>query len=121
MAIERGKRLAPIPNPEAKPLIADNTADFICGNVGRCLVRSVSYFLIQFKFTLLILIIDSFFALYVYLYNYFRSGSNLGLFNLLASFENFIKSSTLFIFSFIFSNDSLKSSYVVITSLIALW
>ena len=28
----------PIPNPEAKPLIADNTADFICGNVGRCLV-----------------------------------------------------------------------------------
>ena len=27
-----------IPNPEAKPLIADNTADFICGNVGRCLV-----------------------------------------------------------------------------------
>ena len=28
----------PIPNPEAKPLFADNTADFICGNVGRCLV-----------------------------------------------------------------------------------
>ena len=29
----------PIPNPEAKPLIADNTAGFTCGNVGRCLVR----------------------------------------------------------------------------------
>ena len=28
----------PIPNPEAKPLIADNTAPFRCGNVGRCLV-----------------------------------------------------------------------------------
>ena len=28
----------PIPNPEAKPLIADNTAGFTCGNVGRCLV-----------------------------------------------------------------------------------
>ncbi len=27
-----------IPNPEAKPLIADNTAPFRCGNVGRCLV-----------------------------------------------------------------------------------
>ena len=25
----------PIPNPEAKLFIADNTADFICGNVGR--------------------------------------------------------------------------------------
>jgi D-sedoheptulose 7-phosphate isomerase len=38
VAIERGKRLVPIPNPEAKPLIADNTASFRCGNVGRCLV-----------------------------------------------------------------------------------
>ncbi len=28
----------PIPNPEAKPLIADNTASFRCGNVGRRLV-----------------------------------------------------------------------------------
>ena len=28
----------PIPNPEAKPLIADNTAPFRCGNVSRCLV-----------------------------------------------------------------------------------
>ena len=28
----------PIPNPEAKPLFADNTAGFTCGNVGRCLV-----------------------------------------------------------------------------------
>ena len=25
----------PIPNPEAKLFIADNTADCICGNVGR--------------------------------------------------------------------------------------
>ena len=33
-----GETPGPIPNPEAKPLIADNTADFICGNVGRCLV-----------------------------------------------------------------------------------
>ena len=28
----------PIPNPEAKPLIADNTAPVRCGNVGRRLV-----------------------------------------------------------------------------------
>ena len=28
----------PIPNPEAKLLIADNTAPFRCGNVSRCLV-----------------------------------------------------------------------------------
>ena len=28
----------PIPNPEAKPLIADNTRPFRAGNVGRCLV-----------------------------------------------------------------------------------
>ena len=28
----------PIPNPEAKPLIADNTDPFRIGNVGRCLV-----------------------------------------------------------------------------------
>ena len=27
-----------IPNPEAKPLIADNTCPFRIGNVGRCLV-----------------------------------------------------------------------------------
>ena len=26
-----------IPNPEAKPLIADNTDSFRVGNVGRCL------------------------------------------------------------------------------------
>ena len=34
-----GETPGPIPNPEAKPLIADNTASFRCGNVGRCLVR----------------------------------------------------------------------------------
>jgi hypothetical protein len=45
VAIERGKRLVPIPNPEAKPLIADNTASFRCGNVGRCLVDQFSYLL----------------------------------------------------------------------------
>ena len=33
----------PIPNPEAKPLIADNTASFRCGNVGRCLVDHNSF------------------------------------------------------------------------------
>ena len=41
----------PIPNPEAKPLIADNTAGFTCGNVGRCLVDSVFlFFYFQFLF-----------------------------------------------------------------------
>ena len=41
-----GETPGPIPNPEAKPLIADNTAGFTCGNVGRCLVRQslTSYF-----------------------------------------------------------------------------
>ena len=34
-----GETPGPIPNPEAKPLIADNTAPFRCGNVGRCLVN----------------------------------------------------------------------------------
>lgn len=33
-----------IPNPEAKPLIADNTASFRCGNVGRCLVNQFNLF-----------------------------------------------------------------------------
>ena len=39
-----GETPGPIPNPEAKPLIADNTAPFRCGNVGRCLVISHFYF-----------------------------------------------------------------------------
>ena len=33
-----------IPNPEAKPPIADNTASFRCGNVGRRLVHRIYYF-----------------------------------------------------------------------------
>ncbi len=33
-----GEMPGPIPNPEAKPLIADNTYPFRIGNVGRCLV-----------------------------------------------------------------------------------
>ena len=33
-----GETPGPIPNPEAKPLIADNTYPFRIGNVGRCLV-----------------------------------------------------------------------------------
>ena len=36
-----GETPGPIPNPEAKPLIADNTAPFRCGNVGRCLVTVI--------------------------------------------------------------------------------
>ena len=42
----------PIPNPEAKPLIADNTADCICGNVGRCLVDHFLPFLTLIYFYL---------------------------------------------------------------------
>ena len=34
----------PIPNPEAKPLIADNTDPFRIGNVGRCLVNRFIHF-----------------------------------------------------------------------------
>ena len=45
-----GETPGPIPNPEAKPLIADNTAGFTCGNVGRCLVGRF--------FTLIFLFID---------------------------------------------------------------
>ena len=33
-----GETPGPIPNPEAKPLFADNTYPFRIGNVGRCLV-----------------------------------------------------------------------------------
>ena len=40
-----GETPGPIPNPEAKPLIADNTAGCTCGNVGRCLVRQFFNFL----------------------------------------------------------------------------
>lgn len=45
-----------IPNPEAKPLIADNTDPYRVGNVGRCLVdHFYSYFLqINFKLNLII-------------------------------------------------------------------
>ena len=32
---------SPIPNLEVKHLCADNTADFICGNVGRCQLLSI--------------------------------------------------------------------------------
>ena len=35
----------PIPNPEAKPLIADNTRPFRIGNVGRCLVGQIYFFI----------------------------------------------------------------------------
>ena len=38
----------PIPNPEAKPLIADNTAPFRCGNVGRCLVGQFLIYFLNF-------------------------------------------------------------------------
>ncbi len=41
----------PIPNPEAKPLIADNTASFRCGNVGRCLVTVIYLITYTFYFT----------------------------------------------------------------------
>ena len=34
-----GETPGPIPNPEAKPLFADNTYPFRIGNVGRCLVK----------------------------------------------------------------------------------
>ncbi len=33
-----------IPNPEAKPLIADNTDPYRVGNVGRCLVDHLLFF-----------------------------------------------------------------------------
>ena len=36
-----GETPGSIPNPEAKPLIADNTAPFRCGNVGRRLVYGI--------------------------------------------------------------------------------
>ena len=36
-----------IPNPEAKPPIADNTASFRCGNVGRRLVHRIFLLLIN--------------------------------------------------------------------------
>ena len=45
-----GETPGPIPNPEAKPLIADNTAGFTCGNVGRCLVRQSNSFLFNHTF-----------------------------------------------------------------------
>ena len=48
-----------IPNPEAKPLFADNTCPFRIGNVGRCLVDQsfTSFILHHFLF----IIISTFF------------------------------------------------------------
>ena len=46
-----GETPGSIPNPEAKPLIADNTCPFRIGNVGR---RLVNQFLILFNSFLLI-------------------------------------------------------------------
>ena len=46
-----GETPGPIPNPEAKPLIADNTAGCTCGNVGRCLVFGFSLLFLLLYFT----------------------------------------------------------------------
>ena len=54
-----------IPNPEAKPLFADNTCPFRIGNVGRCLVD---------QFLLLFYYITSLFTItfyFFYSYSYF--------------------------------------------------
>ncbi len=39
-----GETPGPIPNPEAKPLFADNTYPFRIGNVGRCLVSCLLFY-----------------------------------------------------------------------------
>ena len=53
-----------IPNPEAKPLFADNTYPFRIGNVGRCLVDQsfTSHKLYKFLFTI------TFYFFYSYFY-----------------------------------------------------
>ena len=63
-----GETPGPIPNPEAKPLIADNTADFICGNVGRCLVCLSSFYLINLTFVIKYLF-DSLYIIHIEIYN----------------------------------------------------
>ena len=55
-----GETPGPIPNPEAKPLIADNTAPFRCGNVGRCLVDRLNSFLFNQSLILTTFIITSY-------------------------------------------------------------
>ena len=51
----------PMPNPEAKPLIADDTAPFGGGKVGRCMVFTVEFVFvfmsILFDFTSFIFIL----------------------------------------------------------------
>ena len=42
-----GETPGPIPNPEAKPLIADNTRPFRIGNVGRRLVGCFFYIVLH--------------------------------------------------------------------------
>ena len=44
-----GETPGPIPNPEAKPLFADNTCPFRIGNVGRCLVDQSFYLFLNFN------------------------------------------------------------------------
>ena len=45
-----GETPGPIPNPEAKPLFADNTYPFRIGNVGRCLVGCFYFIFALLKF-----------------------------------------------------------------------
>ena len=62
-----GETPGPIPNPEAKPLIADNTCPFRIGNVGRCLVDRFFTSLFAFYFTFAFLLNSLF-----YFIHYFR-------------------------------------------------
>ena len=63
-----GETPGPIPNPEAKPLFADNTLPFRNGNVGRCLVDQ--FILIPFILFLYYFYLLLFFITYIYIFDY---------------------------------------------------
>ena len=65
-----GETPGPIPNPEAKPLIADNTYPFRIGNVGRCLVGCFLLFLLHINYFFLILFYLLLFSYYLLAFDF---------------------------------------------------
>ena len=73
---------SPIPNLEVKSLIADNTADCICGNVGRRQVREFdSFFLTYYLSYLLYLSYLSYFFNHTYFINQINYVGHVDLVN----------------------------------------
>ena len=107
-----------IPNPEAKPLIADNTCPCRVGNVGRCLVDQFTLYF--FKPINYFYIYQSFIDFYYYsLFNYLLAWLfyNYFLLIILIYYTNSLFISQLWFMLFIFTFSSLFKKYSLVTSL----